>query len=166
MKLFIFATICYSKYFLTRVTGICSFFRVRDIATFCSSKHLLLKLAWAGPCALTAKNLLGVPALLPGVYLLQHASADLRLFPAFYVGQSRDLRRRLAEHQKSGASGVGFFRRLRPTYFSLAHVAPACLDDVERSLIRLLAPPANDRTPAPETLILPTLPPVRLFHQP
>jgi hypothetical protein len=123
-----------------------------------------IRLGWLGPLVLCSRHLELIPGGLPGVYLLQHFSAASS-FPAFYVGQSRDLRRRLAEHGRNGAGGVGFFRSLRTTYFSAAHVLPLQLDNVERSLIRLLAPPANDRTPQPETPILPTLPSFGLSQQ-
>ena len=117
-----------------------------------------LDLRWLGPRALCREQLGFVPHGLPGVYLLQHFSEVSGTFPAFYVGQSCDLRRRLAEHLKSSASGVWFFRTRRPTYFSAAHVLPFLLDDVERSLIQLLMPPANDRTPHPDLPLLPNIP--------
>jgi len=133
-----------------------------EIAHICPSNYLPLRMAWLGPLAFNRRHLDLLPRELPGVYLLQHIAIKSGAFPVFYVGQSRDLHRRLAEHQASVIGGVGFFRGLRAAYFSAAHVRPHQLDDVERSLIQLLRPPANDRAPSPRQFLLPTFPPRRI----
>ena len=115
-------------------------------------------MAWLGPVLLAAHDIEQVPFGVPGVYLLQHRSETAWAFRAFYVGQSHDLRRRLAEHGRCAVGGVGFFKRCRPAYFSAAVVSPHLLDDMERSLIHLLRPPANEAAPLPTAFCLPTLP--------
>ena len=125
----------------------------------CSSKINFLSLAWLGPVHLTVAEVSTVPHELPGVYLLQHFSARSGTHVVFYVGQSLDLRRRLGEQMSPAASrGVRVFSALRPTFFSAAYVLPLALDSVERSLIRLLRPPANELAPLPVTFCLPSLP--------
>jgi hypothetical protein len=125
----------------------------------CPSNIFRLRLPWFGPRIFTPVVLAHIPVGLPGVYLLQHSSGRTGSYPVFYVGQSLDLRRRLGEQLGGSSSrGVRFFRTLRRTYFSAAHVPPALLDDVERSLIRLLLPPANDQAPWPSALLLASLP--------
>lgn len=116
-----------------------------EFAPICCGK---LELFWHGPYVLYADDVLALPADVPGVYVL---SAFTPLYPTlvpFYVGQTNQLRRRLAEHLVGGRTFAVHLRDRLSTYFCVANVSDQILRTAaEAALIRCLQPAGNDNVP-------------------
>ena len=65
-----------------------------------------MRLDWVGPMCLSWDEIARVPPKIGGVYILHAFEVDFGSYPAFYVGQSGNLRRRLGQHL-SGTSPSG-----------------------------------------------------------
>ena len=128
-------------------------------ADTCFSK----KLEWVGPLRLSPGEVARIPVGIAGVYALHLLSISLGTYPIFYVGQSKDLHRRLREHLRwrRTKAVISAFRATEECYFSAAPVSVTDLAAVEAGLIRLLRPPGNDLAPLCFPYVS-NLPPVRL----
>jgi hypothetical protein len=86
-----------------------------------------------------------IPSGTSGIYALHHYWPQRGVYPIFYVGQTRDLRRRLWEHTRirSAKPIITAARTLGRSYFSAAPVPPSALDLIESALIRELRPICN-----------------------
>jgi hypothetical protein len=88
-----------------------------------------------------------------GVYLICVSTSEIpifgrvmqELYNAIYVGQSKNLKGRFAQHVRGYGRvkpAISIFRRL---HFWYAEVAPDGLDDIEQLLLDAFGPPANDK---------------------
>lgn len=122
-------------------------------------------LNWVGPLLLCRDEIARVPRAVGGIYLLHGFAADRGGYPAFYAGQSRDLRRRLFEHlgDATAKPSVAGARRLTRSYFSAARVEnPMLRAACESGLIQGLEPVCNDQCPGVAP-VFPNLPPMFFF---
>lgn len=114
------------------------------VSTCCGN----LILDWHGPFSLCVEELERVPEELGGVYLLSAFVPERPVLTAFYVGQSRDIRRRIREHLLGHRSFARHLRTCLSTYFSVAAVSDAPLRlAAEAALIRDFQPAGNELKP-------------------
>jgi hypothetical protein len=122
-------------------------------------------LEWVGPLRLAWDEIDRIQPSIPGVYILHVFAVNRGGYPAFYVGQSRDIRRRLADHVDDGtsASMVRRIQRYGAAYFSAAPVVSKTQRlSVEAGLIRLLTPLCNRQVPLTDPIYT-NLPPFTVF---
>lgn len=127
----------------------------------------MITLDWVGPLLLCTKEVSRIPAGISGVYMLHVMAPTFLGYPVFYVGQSRDIRRRLIEHMdhRSTKPSVQAIRELERAYWSAAPVGNSgLLAGVESSLIRGLAPPCNDQIPTAVPVLV-NLPPMSFLNR-
>lgn len=89
-------------------------------------------------------------------------------YPAFYVGRTQNLRRRLLEHlgPRTAKPSIRAVREVERAYWSAAPVLDASLRArVEASLVRVLTPPCNEQIPQGEGVLV-DLPPMNIFFPP
>jgi hypothetical protein len=116
-----------------------------ELVSTCCGK---LTLDWHGPFSLCLEELQSVPVTLAGVYLLSAFVPSRPVLTPFYVGQSRDVRRRLSEHLLGQRTFARHLRTRLSTYFSVAAVSDAALRSAaEAALIRHLQPAGNETVP-------------------
>ena len=116
---------------------------------------------WLGPSALCHPEICRVPVGVLGVYAIQLFDQKAGAYPVLYIGQSRDLQRRLREHCDGtpGAPIVTVGRSMGPTYFSILRLDhETMLSPAESALVRLLRPPGNKQVPGARPLFVPVPP--------
>lgn len=106
-------------------------------------------LEWVGPMVLTKQEVRRIPRGVGGVYMLHVWAPQYGAYPIYYVGRSRDLRRRLLEHLRPTSRAVlRAMREVESAYWSAAPIADSdARADTEASLIALLDPPCNQWQP-------------------
>lgn len=138
---------------------------VKSLDSYCGRLlQQVTRLEWVGPLLLCDAEVSRLPWGVSGVYILHAFAARLGGYPAFYVGKSLDLRRRLAQHlgDRSAKASMRAMRELERTYFSASPAAAHILARVEAGLIRLLRPICNTQVPTAAPLVV-TLPPMTLW---
>lgn len=127
----------------------------------CIAQHCYSNiLDWVGPLLFCDEEVLRVPSAVPGIYLLHTFNQYKGYYPPVYVGQTRDILKRLTQHLCVKSTDIGPLRRSFRLYFTAAPVLdPDARRHFEAGLITALRPVCNRQVPKVRPLF-PNLPPL------
>ena len=124
------------------------------------------KIRWIGPLPFSARLLGRIPLDVAGIYLLHLLTTRYGGYATFYVGKSKNLRRRLLAHRnvRSTKPLISAAQTLGSTYWSAASIADGdVIDAIESGLVRTLRPICNAQTPRAGPIFV-NLPPLLLTN--